>query len=426
MIKIVVNPERDRWGELTKRSLSDDARIVERTKEIIAEVISGGDLALRAITKRIDDVLLNSLIVTDEEIALAQESVSSELKQAIANAKENIERFHKAQISKQIEVNNGEGVRCIQRSVPIQKVGLYIPGGSAPLFSTVLMLAIPAKVAGCPSVILCTPPNKQGTIASEILYCASLCGVDKIYKVGGSQAIAAMAYGTKSIKAVDKIFGPGNRYVTAAKQIVSTSVCGIDMPAGPSEVMIMADESAVPQFVAADMLSQAEHGSDSQAVVVCNSMSFAKQTEMALNEQLKTLSRRDMAIRSLENSKIVVMDNSDEMVDFANTYAAEHLIISMENPWGVADRITAAGSIFIGNYSPESAGDYASGTNHTLPTSAWARSFSGVNLDSFVRKITYQELSRSGMQDLAPTVIAMAEAEGLQAHANAVKIRLER
>ncbi|MEG0815754.1 MAG: histidinol dehydrogenase, partial [Mucinivorans sp.] len=312
-----------------------------------------------------------------------------------------------------------------QRAVPIARIGLYIPGGTAPLFSTVLMLGVPAAVAGCPEVVMCSPPDGQGHVAPEILYTASLCGVKHIYKIGGAQAIAAMAYGTQSIAKVDKIFGPGNRYVTAAKQQVGGSVVAIDMPAGPSEVMILADQSADAAFVAADMLSQVEHGADSQAIAVCQDEEFASEIKNHLARQLVALDRVSIAAKALENSKIIVITDRDEVIAFANAYASEHLIISMEEPWDVARQITAAGSVFIGNYTPESAGDYASGTNHTLPTSGWARSMSGVNLDSFTHKITYQTITRQGLAALAPTIITMADGEGLTAHAMAVKQRLK-
>jgi histidinol dehydrogenase len=308
----------------------------------------------------------------------------------------------------------------------MRRVGLYIPGGTAPLFSTVLMLALPATIAGCGEIILCTPTNKQGRVAAEVLYAARRCGVTKVFKAGGAQAIAAMAYGTDAIPKVDKIFGPGNRYVTMAKQMVAARNTAIDMPAGPSEVMVMADESANPRFVAADMLSQAEHGRDSQAIVVCNSMALAESIASEVEKQRQLLSRTDYVAESLANSRAIIFDNKSDMVAFANEYAAEHLIISMEDAWSVASQITSAGSVFIGNYSPESAGDYASGTNHTLPTSGWAHSCSGVNIESFMRKMTIQELSKEGIQSLAPTIVAMAEAEGLQAHANAVKVRINR
>ena len=312
----------------------------------------------------------------------------------------------------------------MQKPMPIQRVGLYIPGGSAPLFSTVLMLAIPAKVAGCTEVILCTPCGKDGKVAPAVLYAASYCGVDRIFKVGGAQAVAAMAYGTESIPSVHKIFGPGNRYVTKAKEIVSRKVA-IDMPAGPSEVLVMADESAVPSFVAADLLSQAEHGPDSQVILVCPNEEIADAVEVEVQSQLEALPRKETALKALENSRIIVISSLDEQIDFVNEYATEHLIISMNNPWTIAERITAAGSVFVGNYTPESAGDYASGTNHTLPTSGWARSMSGVNLDSFIRKITYQEITQDGIRSLGKTIVTMAQAEGLEAHANAAIIRMQ-
>ena len=317
------------------------------------------------------------------------------------------------------------GVRCVQRAVPIQRVGLYVPGGSAPLFSTVLMLAVPAQVAGCREIILCTPPDKQGKIAPAILYAASQAGVNRIFKVGGAQAIAAMAYGTESVPKVDKIFGPGNQYVTTAKQQVGLSTTAIDMPAGPSEVLVMADSSAVPEFVASDLLSQAEHGPDSQVVLLTPSRGFAEQVVAETERQLQQLARRDIARKALDNSRIIVMDTEDDLIDFCNAYGPEHLIVSMEHPWEIADRITAAGSLFIGNYTPESAGDYASGTNHTLPTYGWAHAYSGVNLDSFMRKMTYQEITPDGLRKIGRTIETMAEAEGLGAHKNAVTLRLK-
>lgn len=423
-MEIIINPERRDWTRLTERATSGNDAIAERVDEIIRRVKTLGDSALMELTLKIDGVRLPSLNVTPNEIDEAVQRVSKELREAMQTAADNIYKFHKAQLSEPIDIETSPSVRCIQRSVPIQRVGLYIPAGSAPLFSTVLMLATPARVAGCKEVILCTPPDKSGSVADEILCAAKICGVSKIYKVGGAQAIAAMAYGTLTIPAVDKIFGPGNRYVTRAKQIVAAEKCAIDMPAGPSEVMVLADDSARAEFVAADMLSQAEHGGDSQSILVTCSRAFAEIVTKSVEEQLKKLSRRDTAQKSLDNSRIIVMDSAQDMIDFANCYAAEHLIISMENPWDVAEQITAAGSVFIGNYSPESAGDYASGTNHTLPTAGWARSMSGVNTDSFMRKITYQELTQQGLENLAPTIIAMAEGEGLDAHAAAVKIRV--
>ena len=424
-MNLYINPAKELWGELCRRAEQNNDQIRERVAQIIARVESERDEALFALAKEIDGVELQSLRVGDEEFRCAESKISAELKQAIAQAISNIEKFHRAQIPQTIEVETMPGVRCIQRPVPIERVGLYIPGGTAPLFSTVLMLAVPARVAGCGKVVLCTPTNKQGQVAAEVLYAAKCAGVEEIYKVGGAQAIAAMALGTESVPKVDKIFGPGNRYVTLAKQMVSTRSTSIDMPAGPSEVMVMADESADARFVAADMLSQAEHGLDSQALLVCDSEDFAHQVEQELERQLSGLSRKEYLTESLKNSRIVVFDSVDEMIEFANCYAAEHLIISMNDAWAVTERIVAAGSIFIGNYSPESAGDYASGTNHTLPTSAWARSCSGVNVDSFMRKMTLQELTQESLHSLSKTIITMADAEGLEAHAAAVKIRIQ-
>jgi len=425
-MKIFVNPQPWEMEAALQRPLAaGDDVLTGRVEEILRRVREGGDEALRELTLSIDDVRLDDLRVGEEEMAGAAEAVSQPLKDAIAVAARNIEAFHRAQAAAPVEVETMPGVRCIQRSVPIQRVGLYIPGGSAPLFSTVLMLAIPARVAECPEVVLCTPPNREGRIAPEILYVAGVCGVEHIYKVGGAQAIAAMAYGTQTIRAVDKIFGPGNRYVTRAKQIVGGAVVAIDMPAGPSEVMILADDGARAEFVAADMLSQAEHGADSQAIAVTTSRALADRVARSVDAQAQALMRRAQLAASLDNCRIIVTDNPEEAIALANRYAAEHLIIAMENPWEVASKITAAGSVFIGNYSPESAGDYASGTNHTLPTYGWARSVSGVNLDSFVRRITYQELSRQGLEALGGTIVEMAQAEGLDAHANAVKVRLK-
>lgn len=423
-MEVIVNPDFRDWARLQQRATFDDEHIAQRVVQIIEQVKVDGDEALRQLSRSIDGVDIVDIMVSEAEFKAARETVSDELKQALNVAVTNIRKFHMAQRSEQVDIETMPGVRCVQRSVAIERVGLYIPGGTAPLFSTVLMLAIPASVAGCKEIILCTPPSKTGGVAAEILYAAELCGVTKVYKVGGAQAIAAMAYSTQTIAAVDKIFGPGNRYVTRAKQLVAGSRVAIDMPAGPSEVMILADESARAEFVAADMLSQAEHGADSQAILVCDSRAFADKVDRALAQQLSCLRRCDVTRKALDNSRIVVMDNIDEMVSFANMYAAEHLIISMNEPWAVASLITAAGSIFLGNYTPESAGDYASGTNHTLPTSGWARSYSGVNVDSFVRKVTIQEISPQGLSVLGDAIKTMAQAEGLDAHKNAVEIRL--
>ena len=423
-MKKYINPSKTLWPQLTERVTVDDAVIEERVKSILERVRTEGDKALKELSSEIDKVDLSSGVeVTAEEISDARAQVSEELKAAVSQAYKNIFAFHKAQEFQPVEMETVPGVRCIQKAVPLQRAGLYIPGGSAPLFSTVLMLAVPAKVAGCREVILCTPCGKDGKVAPAVLYTASECGVDRIFKVGGAQAVAAMAYGTETVPAVDKIFGPGNRYVTKAKEIVSRKVA-IDMPAGPSEVLVMADSSAVPAFVASDLLSQAEHGPDSQVILVCDTEILADKVQREVEDQLERLPRKDVALKALENSRVIVMPSLDDRIEFVNMYAAEHLIISIENPWDTAEKITAAGSVFIGNYTPESAGDYASGTNHTLPTSGWARSMSGVNLDSFIRKITYQEITGEGMNTLGKTIVTMAKEEGLDAHANAAIIRM--
>ena len=425
MPKIYVNPPRSEWPALTARCTRQEEEIGERVAAILAEVRTGGDAALRRIVRRIEGYLPETFEVTRERRAEAAKAVSPQLKAALEQAKANIEAFHRAQLPAQVEVETMPGVRCVQRAVAIGRAGQYIPGGKAPLFSTVLMLALPARIAGCREVILCTPCGRDGRIAPEILYAADLCGVDRVFALGGAQAVAAMAYGTESIPRVDKIFGPGNRYVTKAKQLAGAADVAVDLPAGPSEVLVLADEDARPEFAAADLLSQAEHGDDSQAVLVCRSEEFAQRAIASVGEQAARLSRRDAIGNSLANSRIVVFSDPDEQIAFADAYAPEHLIVAMRDAWDAAARITAAGSVFIGGYSPESAGDYASGTNHTLPTGGWARAYSGVNTESFMRKITYQELTRGGLEALAPTITAMAEAEGLDAHANAVRIRTE-
>ena len=424
-MNIFVNPPRGEWADLCRRAEQDNSLIEARVQAIVDRVAREGDAALKALAKDIDGVEIASLKVSEEEFVEAAEKVSPEVKAAIEVARKNISAFHTAQLPREVRVETQPGVVCIQRPVAIRRVGLYIPGGTAPLFSTVLMLALPAKIAGCEEVVLCTPTNKEGKVAAEVLYAAQQCGVTSVYKVGGAQAVAAMAYGTESVSKVDKIFGPGNRYVTLAKQLVSGRNTSIDMPAGPSEVMVLADESADARFVAADLLSQAEHGRDSQAMVVCNSEALAEAVMAEVERQAALLSRGEYIAESLKNSRAVVFESRQEMIDFANAYAAEHLIVSMQDAWSVVNRITAAGSIFVGNYSPESAGDYASGTNHTLPTSGWAHSCSGVNVDSFMRKMTIQELSKEGLQGLSSTIVAMADAEGLEAHAAAVKVRME-
>lgn len=429
-MKRCINPAEKSWKKLCERPSAGNSGITRTVKNILNDVRKHGDKAIHELSLKIDGSDSEMLEVSAEEFASAESKVSPEVKQAITRAISNISAFHQAQLPKPVKVTTAPGVKCWQKPVPINNIGLYIPGGTAPLFSTVLMLAVPSKVAGCPQVILCTPVSrKTGEVAPEVLYAARACGVNQVFKVGGAQAIAAMAYGTESIPKVDKIFGPGNRYVTTAKQILGGKEVAIDMPAGPSEVMVLADSSANPAFVAADLLSQAEHGADSQVMLVCDSSAIADKVEAELQKQTAVLPREEFVLQALQKSRFIIFnekDSSARMTAFANCYASEHLIISTRNPWEIADGITAAGSIFIGNYSPESAGDYASGTNHTLPTSAWARSYSGVNLDSFIRKITYQELSRSGLNGLSGTIVSMAEAEGLQAHANAVKIRLKK
>lgn len=438
-MEIIVNPSRESWAALCRRAESDDSVIEARVRAIVERVRTGGDAALTDITREVEGREVKTFALSAAEIAAAASQVSDAVKEAIARAAANIRAFHSAQKPAPVEVETIPGVRCVRRSLPIERVGLYIPGGSAPLFSTLLMLAIPAQIAGCREIVLCTPAGRDGKIAPAVLYAASFCGIDTIYSLGGAQAIAAMAFGTETIAPVSKIFGPGNRYVTKAKQMVTALGVAIDMPAGPSEVMVLADDSAEVRFVASDLLSQAEHGPDSQAILVCQSEKFAADVVAEVARQLALLPRCEIAQNALFNSRIVVFSNNEAdsqqacctpatnmAVEFANTYASEHLIISMREPWKVAEQITAAGSVFIGNYSPESAGDYASGTNHTLPTMGLARAWSGIGLDSFMHSITYQELTREGLEALGDTITTMAEAEGLDAHAAAVKYRLEK
>lgn len=423
-MEIVKYPPREQWQQLCRRNIPENMPSVDAAvTDIINKVAVEGDKALRELALKFDGCDISDIRLGEDELAAAIAKVDPKVAQAIEKAAANIAKFHSAQLMEHpVDVEVTPGVRCVQRQVPVNTVGLYIPGGRAPLFSTVLMLGIPAKIAGCPRRILCTPYNAQRGIAPEIIYAAHVCGIDEIYKVGGAQAIAAMAYGTESVPRVDKIFGPGNRYVTCAKQMVTNRVA-IDMPAGPSEVMVMADETADPRYVAADLLSQAEHGPDSQAILVTDDEQIAINVAEQVKNLTKQLSRQESVAGSLSQSRLIVLQSREEMTAFANAYASEHLIISMSNPWEVADEITAAGSIFIGNHSPESAGDYASGTNHTLPTSGWANAYSGVNIDSFMKKITYQELTSEGLRSLSDIIITMADAEGLDAHALAVKIR---
>jgi len=424
MMKVFNEPKINEWASIIERPSIDAAQLNDNVRNIIDEVIAGGDAAIKKITLQFDRVSINELKVTAEKIAAAENLLTPGLKTAIQLAKVNIEIFHNSQIQKVERIETMPGVWCWRKSVGIEKVGIYIPGGSAPLFSTVLMLGIPAKIAGCKEVILCTPPNEQGDIHPAILYAASLVGVTAIYSVGGAQAIAAMAYGTATIPKVHKIFGPGNQYVTAAKQLVQQNGIAIDMPAGPSEVCVWADENAIPSFVAADLLSQAEHGPDSQVILVANNKAIVSAIQLEIDLQLSALPRKDFATKALANSKAIILSNQDQAIDLINAYAPEHLILSVDNALQIADKIINAGSVFIGNYSPESVGDYASGTNHTLPTNGYAKAYSGVSLDSFVKKITFQQLTERGLMNIAPTVIEMAEAEGLQAHSNAVSVRL--
>ena len=424
-MKVYRYPLLKSWPEITKRPFSDHLDKFETVREVMLNIRENGDDALREYTKRFDLVDIADFKVTFEEMEEAIQKVDTGLKDAMAIAANNIDLFHVAQKIPHRIVETMPGVKCWQKSVPIAHVGLYIPGGSAPLFSTVLMLGIPAMIAGCKNVVLCTPPDRDGKIHPAILYAASVCHITEIFKVGGMQAIGAMAYGTESVPKVEKIFGPGNSWVTAAKQFVAMADCAIDMPAGPSEVAVMADSSANPAFVAADLLSQAEHGPDSQVILVTTDEQLITDVIENIINQLKELPRLATATKALENSRAILVNDVEEMVSLINFYAPEHLIIATQNASEVAEDITNAGSVFIGNYSPESAGDYASGTNHTLPTNGWARSFSGIGLDSFCKKITFQEITKAGILVLGPTIEKMAEAEQLFAHKNAASLRMK-
>ena len=424
-INIIESPGRESWGELFKRPALDSEFLDQAIRDIFFSVKRNGDRALLDFTKTFDGVAVSQLCVDRKEVEKSEERIDSSLKEAIKLAADNIEKFHSSQISKTVKQETTPGVVCWQKAVPIQRVGLYIPGGSAPLFSSLLMLAIPAKIAGCKEVVVCTPPGKDGKVNPAILYAAKVTGVDKIYSVGGAQAVAAMAFGTETIKPVNKIFGPGNQFVTAAKQAVQKLGIAIDMPAGPSELMVMADETANAKFVASDMLSQAEHGPDSQVILLASDKSFANEVIKAMEAQMTVLPRKDIIIESLKSCKVVVMNSEQKMLDLANEYAPEHLIIAMKDKDSIAEAVENAGSVFLGNYTPESAGDYATGTNHTLPTNGAAKAYSGVNLDSFVKKITFQEASKVGISKIGQAIELMAEAEQLEAHKNAVTIRLK-
>lgn len=424
-MKTYKNPKREQWVHLTERPLIDQVKITKSVNSIINNVKQNGDKSLIKYAKMLDGVELNNLVVSKQEIEQARNKVSKELKNAIQVAYNNIYKFHKAQQINEDVIETIPGVKCWRKSVAIEKVGLYIPGGSAPLFSTILMLAIPAKIAGCKELILCTPPNKSDKINPAILFTANLVGIAKIYKVGGAQAIAAMAYGSETIPQVYKIFGPGNQYVTKAKELIQQDGIAIDMPAGPSEVLVIADKTCNPSFVAADLLSQAEHGADSQVILLSDKEQIIKQCLAEVKRQVELLPRKETAIKALVNSKAIVLNNLDECIDFSNQYAPEHLIIASEKANNHIDNIINAGSVFLGNYSCESAGDYASGTNHTLPTNGFAKNYSGVSLDSFVKKITFQKLNKKGIKNIGKAIEIMAEAEELIAHKNAVTIRLK-
>ncbi|MGB5497685.1 MAG: histidinol dehydrogenase, partial [Maribacter sp.] len=419
------NPKRADWEDLLKRPTQTVSDIESTVNKIFTEVQGYGDAVLLKYTQEFDGVALDVIQVSEREIKEAAASVSTELKKAINAAKHNIEAFHSAQRTTKIEVETAPGVLCWQEKRPIQKVGLYIPGGSAPLFSTILMLAIPANIAGCQEIVLCTPPNREGKVHPAILYTANLCGVTQIFKVGGIQAIAGMTFGTESIPQVYKIFGPGNQYVTVAKQIATKHGVAIDMPAGPSELLVMADDTANASFVASDLLSQAEHGADSQVILVSTSMDMIHEVEKEIEKQIIQLPRKNIAEKAIMNSRLIYISEAQTAIDLINEYAPEHYILCVENEEEYLSQITNAGSVFIGNYTPESAGDYASGTNHTLPTNGYAKQYSGVNLDSFMKNMTFQKISSEGILEIGRTIELMAEAEGLQAHKNAVTLRLE-
>ncbi|HKX85059.1 MAG TPA: histidinol dehydrogenase [Flavobacterium sp.] len=424
-MKKYIYPEREQWITLTERPTQSYSDIEETVKAIFKEIQKNGDAAIAKYTSFFDGVSIVNTKVAKSEITKSEALIPDDLKEAIALAKSNIEKFHAAQKTTKIEMETTEGVLCWQEKRAIQKVGLYIPGGSAPLFSTVLMLAIPAKLAGCKEIVLCSPPDKNGKINPAILYAANLCGVTKIYKVGGIQAVAAMTFGTKTIDKVYKIFGPGNQFVTVAKQLATQYNVAIDMPAGPSELLVFADALANPAFVAADLLSQAEHGTDSQVILVTTSKSILKLVETEIDKQINDLPRKEIAQKAMENSKLILIKNDQEAIEFINEYAPEHFIICCKNEDFFISNIINAGSVFIGNYTPESAGDYASGTNHTLPTNGYAKNYSGVNLDSFLKSMTFQKISEKGIQNIGKAIEIMAIAEGLQAHKNAVTLRLK-
>lgn len=421
----IYNPERAQWKIVLKRPTQSVSDIEDIVNSVFREIKAGGDTVVSSYTKKFDGVVLKDALVPSVEIEESNKLISNDLKAAIQQAKNNIEKFHKAQKTEKITVETADGVQCWQEKRPIQKVGLYIPGGTAPLFSTILMLAIPANIAGCKEIILCTPPNKEGKVHPAILYAANLCGVTKIFKVGGIQAIASMTFGTETIPPVYKIFGPGNQFVTVAKQIATKYGIAIDMPAGPSELLVMADDTANAAFVASDLLSQAEHGVDSQVILVSTSKTLIDEVEEEVAKQISDLPRKEIAVKAIANSKLIFVEDQQTAVDLINEYGPEHYILCVQNEDFYLGQTYNAGSVFIGNYTPESAGDYASGTNHTLPTNGYAKQYSGVNLDSFMKSMTFQKISKKGIQEIGRTIELMAEAEGLQAHKNAVTLRLD-
>ena len=421
----IIYPKKETWPEILKRPTQTVKEIETTVNQVFEDVQKNGDTSIKKYTKKFDKVAVTSLKVTQEEISIAVEAVSRELKEAIQQAAANIEKFHRAQKTEKVYQETTPGVVCWQEKRPIEKVGLYIPGGTAPLLSTVLMLAIPAKIAGCQEIILCSPPNFEGKIANEILYTANLCGVTNIFRVGGIQAISGLTFGTETIPKVYKIFGPGNQFVTVAKQLATKYGVAIDMPAGPSELLVMADDSAYASFIASDLLSQAEHGADSQVILVSTSEKLIEEVSKEVEKQLKELPRIEIATKAIQNSKSILVKDFKQALALINEYAPEHFIVCTNNNDFFIDGILNAGSVFIGNYSPESAGDYASGTNHTLPTNGYSKSYSGVNLDSFTKSITFQEISKKGIQNIGKSIELMALAEGLQAHKNAVSIRIK-
>ena len=423
-MKTIKYPETKDWTEILRRPIFDSSSLDDVVKHVLGEVKEKGDDAVRKFTLQFDKAVVDDLRVSDKEVQEAENLLAPELKKAIISAKKNIEKFHAAQLKTEDVIETAPGVHCWRKAVAIEKVGLYIPGGTAPLFSTILMLGVPAKLAGCREIILCSPPDTEGKLNAAILFASKVVGIPKIYRTGGVQAIAAMSYGTESVPKVDKIFGPGNQYVTCAKQLVQKEGVAIDLPAGPSELAIYADQTAHPAFVAADLLSQAEHGIDSQVLLVSTAETLINEVIKELDKQLVQLSRKNIALKALENSRVILVNNERDAIDLLNEYAAEHLILACANANDLADKIINAGSVFLGHYSPESAGDYASGTNHTLPTNGYARAYSGVSVDSFVKKITFQKLSEEGLKNIGKTVELMAEAEGLQAHKNAISIRI--